>query len=112
MNAFYLILTILIVLAALLLVIAVLLQSSKGEGLASNFTAGNQTFGVRETANGLEKFTWGFMVLIVVLSIVSSFATGTNGADIDVTNKIENADVQTAPQFPTAPVPQEDPTNN
>lgn len=110
MNALFTILTVLIILAALLLVVVVLLQNGKGEGLASNFTAGNQAFGVRQTADILEKVTWGLVAFIVVLSIATSFTTGTNGADMDVTNKIENAATQSAPEFPTAPIQQDAPT--
>ena len=68
MNALFVILTVLIVIAAFLLIIVVLLQNGKGEGLASNFVAGNQTFGVRQTADALEKITWG----LVALSLSSS----------------------------------------
>jgi len=110
MNALFTILTILILLASVLLVVVVLLQNGKGEGLASNFIAGNQTFGVRQTADILEKVSWGLVAFIVVLSIVTSFTTGTTGADMDVTNKIENVATQSAPEFPTAPVQQEAPT--
>ena len=110
MNALFTILTILILLAAALLVIVVLLQNGKGEGLASNFVAGNQTFGVRQTADLLEKVSWGLVAFILVLSIVTSFTTGTSGSDMDVTNKIENVATQSAPEFPTAPVQQEAPT--
>ena len=55
MNTLFTILTILIVIAAILLVAVVLLQSGKGEGMASNFTSANQTLGVRQTADILEK---------------------------------------------------------
>ena len=110
MNAFFTILTVLILIAAALLVIVVLLQNGKGDGLASNFVAGNQTFGVRQTADILEKITWGLVAFILVVSIITSFTTGTNGADMDVTNKIENTATQSQPEFPTAPIQQEAPT--
>ena len=110
MNALFTILTILILIASALLVVVVLLQNGKGEGLASNFIAGNQTLGVRQTADLLEKVSWGLVAFIVVLSIVTSFTTGTNGSDMDVTNKIENVTTQSAPEFPTAPIQQEAPT--
>ena len=110
MNALFTILTVLILIASVFLVIVVLLQNGKGEGLASNFIAGNQTFGVRQTADLLEKISWGLVAFILVLSIVTSFTTGTTGADMDVTNKIENVATQSAPEFPTAPVQQEAPT--
>ena len=110
MNALFTILTILILLASALLVLVVLLQNGKGEGLASNFIAGNQTFGVRQTADLLEKVSWGLVAFILVLSIVTSFTTGSNGADMDVTNQIENVATQSQPEFPTAPIQQEAPT--
>ena len=110
MNALFTILTILILIAAALLVIVVLLQNGKGDGLASNFVAGNQTFGVRQTADILEKVTWGLVTFILVVAIITSFTTGTNGADMDVTNKIENVATQSQPEFPAAPIPQEAPT--
>ena len=64
MNTVFTILTILVVIAAILLIGVVLLQNGKGEGLASNFVAGNQTFGVRQTADILEKITWGLVAFI------------------------------------------------
>lgn len=109
MNAVFTILTVLVVLAAILLILVVLLQNGKGEGLASNFVAGNQTFGVRQTADLLEKITWGLVAFIVVVSIIASFTTGTNGADIDVTDRIENVAADEVPAFPTAPVAVENP---
>ena len=110
MNAVFTILTVLIIIAAILLIIVVLLQNGKGEGLASNFVAGNQTFGVRKTADLLEKFTWGLVAFILVVSIISSFTMGTNGTGIDVTDKIENAATDQQPAFPTAPIQQAAPS--
>ena len=110
MNAIFTILTVLVIIAAILLIIVVLLQNGKGEGLASNFVAGNQTFGVRQTADLLEKFTWGLVAFILVVSIISSFTMGTNGTGIDVTDKIENVATDQQPAFPTAPIQQTAPS--
>ena len=110
MNAVFTILTVLVVIAGILLIAVVLLQNGKGEGLASNFVAGNQTFGVRQTANILEKITWGLVAFILVLSIVATFTTGTTGTGVDVTDQIENTAAAEQPAFPTAPVQQEAPT--
>ena len=107
MNAVFTILTILIILAALLLVLVVLLQNGKGGGLASNFVAGNQTFGVRQTADLLEKITWGLVAFILVVSIITAFTLRGNGAGgIDITNDIENVQQNEQPAFPTAPIEQ------
>ncbi len=110
MNTVFVILTVLIVLAAILLIAVVLLQNSKGGGMASNFVAGNQTFGVRQTADLLEKVTWGLVAFILVISIVTSFTTGTSGTGVDITDKIENAASNQQPAFPTAPIQQEAPS--
>ena len=110
MNTVFVILTVLIVIAAILLIIAVLLQNGKADGMVSNFVAGNQTFGVRQTADLLEKVTWGLVAFIRVVSVITSFTTGTNGADIDITDKIENTTTSDTPAFPASPI-QENPNN-
>lgn len=102
MNALFTTLVVLIVIAAILLVLVVLLQNGKGDGLASNFTAGNQTFGVRQTADILEKITWGLVAFIAVVSIVASFATKSQNTTPDITDQIEN--VASEPAFPAAPI--------
>ena len=107
MNAIFTILVVLIVIASILLTIVVLLQNGKGDSMASNFVAGNQTFGVRQTANMLEKVTWGLVAFIVVVSVISSFTMGTKGAQVDITDKIENAATE-QPAFP-APAQQNAP---
>lgn len=109
MNAVFAILTVLIVIACVLLTIAVLLQNGKGDGLASNFVAANQTFGVRQTADMLEKITWGLVTFVLVVSVISSFTLGKGGKVNDYTEQIENAASASQPEFPSAPVNLEDP---
>lgn len=70
----YIALLILIVIAAVLMCFIVLIQNSKGGGLASGFSASNQIMGVRKTTDVLEKATWGLAAFMVVLSIVSAYA--------------------------------------
>ena len=108
MSVIFTILVVLIVIASILLTIAVLLQNGKGDSLASNFVAGNQTFGVRQTANMLEKITWGLVAFILVVAVVSSFTLGTRGTQVDITDKIENA-AEKQPAVPSAPVMQDAP---
>ena len=69
----FILLTILIVFCAILLVLLVLVQNSKGGGLASGFAGGNQVMGAPKTADFLEKTTWG---LICVIALLSVFAVG------------------------------------
>jgi len=45
----------------------ILVQNPKGGGLASNFSQGNQLFGVEKTTNVVEKITWGGALLLVVI---------------------------------------------
>ena len=68
MNAIFVVLTVLIVVAAILLCIVVLLQNGKGEGMASNFISANQTLGVRQTADILEKTSWILVTFILVFA--------------------------------------------
>lgn len=96
-----------IVIAAILLIIVVLLQNGKGQGMASNFTSANQTLGVRQTADILEKVSWGLVTFILVVSIITAFTTRTTVSGVDVTEKIENTAAQ--PEFPSAPVQQANP---
>ena len=50
-----------------------LIQNSKGGGLASNFASSNQIMGVRKTTDVLEKTTWGLAAFIMVLCFVCAF---------------------------------------
>ena len=105
-SIFFSVLVVAIVIASILLTLVVLLQNGKGDSMASNFVAGNQTFGVRQTANMLEKVTWGLVAFILVVSVISSFTTGTKGTQVD--NQIESTATE-QPAFPSAPVQQEAP---
>lgn len=66
------------IIAAILTILIVLIQNPKGGGLASNFSAGNQLFGAKQTTEGVEKLTWVFISIILVVSLVaSSYNVGT-----------------------------------
>lgn len=64
---------VLIVIACIILGFIVLIQNSKGGGLASNFAATNQIMGVRKTTDFLEKATWSIAAFIMVLCFVCAF---------------------------------------
>ncbi len=68
----YVFLSILIVLAAFVLIFIVLIQNSKGGGLASGFASSNQVMGVRKTTDFLEKATWFLAGTVLLLSILAS----------------------------------------
>ncbi|WP_301186848.1 preprotein translocase subunit SecG [uncultured Alistipes sp.] len=69
----YTICIVLILIASVLVILAVLVQSPKS-GMAANFGASNQVMGVRETTNFLEKFTWTMAAAILALSLVATIA--------------------------------------
>ena len=69
----YTVLIVLIVILAILMCFIVLIQESKGGGLASSFSASNQIMGVRKTTDVIEKLTWGLAAAMVVFSVVSVF---------------------------------------
>lgn len=80
---------ILILIASILMIGVVLIQKSKGGGLASNFASSNQIMGVRKTNNFVENTTWTLAIVICVLSILSSFFAP---------KLIESSRVQAVPQ--------------
>jgi preprotein translocase subunit SecG len=65
----YILFTILIVIASILLTLLVLVQNSKGGGLASGFASSNQVLGVRKTTDFLEKATWTLVAVVLLLSV-------------------------------------------
>ena len=108
--------TILIVAVCVFLTLIVLVQNSKGGGLAANFSSSNQIMGVRKTADFLEKATWtlaGSLVLLCIMAalIMPSLGESNSGNSI-LDSQIENAaDPGTLPSFPSFPsveIPTED----
>ncbi len=65
----YVFISILILICAVLLVLIVLVQNSKGGGLASGFSSSNQVLGVRKTTDFLEKATWTLAIALAVLCV-------------------------------------------
>lgn len=70
----YVIFIVLTVIVAILMIGVVLIQKSKGGGLASQFSGGNQVFGVRGANTLVEKVTWTLAALIFVLSIGAAYS--------------------------------------
>lgn len=69
----YLLLIIFMLIASVLMCFIVLIQNSKGGGLASGFSSSNQIMGVRKTTDFLEKTTWTLAGAMVIFSIVSAY---------------------------------------
>ncbi|MDR1918444.1 MAG: preprotein translocase subunit SecG [Tannerellaceae bacterium] len=66
----YAFISVLILIASIFLILIVLIQNSKGGGLASGFSSSNQIMGVRKTTDFLEKATWGLAGAVVLLSVL------------------------------------------
>ena len=98
----YIFLAIIIVIAALLLIGAVLIQKSKGGGLASNYNNANQYMGYRKTTDFIEKTTWTLAIVICFLSICCSFAIKKPARKASIAPRQEQ----------TAPAPAADQTAN
>ena len=95
----YTFLIILIVIAAILMVGIVLIQESKGGGLASSFASYNQIGGVRKTTDFIEKTTWGLAAFMVVVSIICAYVAPRDQHENSVIDNIENP--LTNPETPT-----------
>lgn len=98
---------VLILIASVLLVLAILVQSPKS-GMAANFGASNQVMGVRQTADFLEKFTWGVAVVILVLSLIATTTISSSRSDINTSVSSEAVELIndiTAPATDEVPVP-------
>ena len=83
----YLLFVILMVIAALLMCFIVLIQNSKGGGLASGFSSSNAIMGVRKTTDFVEKATWGLAAAMVVLSIICAYVAPVSTSETSVMEK-------------------------
>jgi preprotein translocase subunit SecG len=101
----YIFVSVLVIIACFLQILIVLVQNSKGGGLAANFTSAGQTMGIRKTADFLEKSTWTLAGAILILCVVAT-ATIPRGGDKQqsrIQNQINNTvDPNAVPTLPTA----------
>lgn len=107
----YIFVSVIIIIACVIQVMIVLVQNSKGGGLAANFTSAGQSMGIRKTADFLEKSTWTLAAAILILCVVATAAIprGTTTERSRIENSIQNAvDPSAIPTLPTA-VPAETP---
>lgn len=93
----YTLFVILIVLASLCMIGIVLIQESKGGGLASAFGSANSVMGVRQTTNFIEKTTWGLAIAMVVISIACAYVAPSASAEGSVIEKAATEQSTTNP---------------
>jgi preprotein translocase subunit SecG len=91
----YILVSVLILIACILLILVVLVQNSKGGGLAANFGSTGQIMGVRKTADFLEKATWYLAISLLALSLISILVIPRGSSvgsskDTELREKIEN----------------------
>ncbi|MDA3882668.1 MAG: preprotein translocase subunit SecG [Bacteroidales bacterium] len=109
-----LVFNILIIITSILLVLIVLVQNSKGGGLASNFSASGQMMGVKKETDFLEKATWTLAIALVFFCFMSTSSLDRQRTTVERRSSFEeNApaapmsvpqDVQTSEDF----LPEED----
>lgn len=103
--------TVLIFIDCILLTIIVLLQESKGGGLASGFSSANQLMGVRRTGDWLEKATWTLAIALFVLSLSAAAVQGSGNvveeSSSEVKELVGGEPVSAPAGTPSAPQPTE-----
>ena len=96
---------VLIIIVSILITLIVLVQNSKGGGLASNFT-GSQIMGVRKTADFLEKATWTLAIALLAFCILASVMIPHQKETVQksvISDEIQNAiDPNAVPSIPNA----------
>ena len=113
----YVLLIVLIVIASVLMCGIVMIQNSKGGGLASSFASSNQIMGVRKTTDFVEKFTWGCAIALVVLSVATAYVLphGTVATQSVLQEEAVNDNMANPMTFPgfdvTEGTPEETPAN-
>jgi preprotein translocase subunit SecG len=101
----YIFISILIFISSVLLVLIVLVQNSKGGGLAAGFSSSNQVLGVRKTTDFLEKATWilaGFLVFFCIMITAFIPRNKVESTNSDVIENVSMPINTSVPEFGTA----------
>ena len=98
----YTLFVVLIVLVALLMIFIVLIQESKGGGLASNFSSSNAIMGVRKTTDVVEKLTWGLAAAMVVISVACAYVAPQAAGENSVMENSATTEQTALPAMPGA----------
>ncbi len=77
----FIVFTVLISITCVLTILVVLVQNSKGGGLAANFSSSNQIMGVRRTTDFLEKATWILGGALIVFSLLAGVTIPSSEVD-------------------------------
>ena len=96
----YTLIIVLLIIVAILICGIVLIQESKGGGLASGFSSANAALGVRKTTDFLEKTTWTLAAILIVLCVLSSKFAESAKKDTNINTKAPVAAPAPAQQNP------------
>jgi preprotein translocase subunit SecG len=93
----YIFLISLAIFSAVMLVLVILAQNSKGGGLTSQFggSGASNIIGVKKTGDLLERLTWGFVISIMLIALGTNMVSPTAGQAEDVLDRVRPQ--QTAP---------------
>ena len=97
----YTIFVVLIILASVLMCLVVLIQESKGGGLAADYASGNTLLGAPKTTDIIQKVTAGLAIAMVLFCIVSTAFLPETKA-VDSVLQLEQP-ATAAPVLPTVP---------
>lgn len=110
---------ILVIIVSVFLMGIILIQNSKGGGLAANVGLSSQTLGgVKKATEGIEKLTWGLITALFVLCIGSGFFYNQNAQAENPEPKVKSIDEVPMvpngagnPQSPVSGIPQGQPAS-
>jgi preprotein translocase subunit SecG len=100
----YLLISVFVLIVCILMILIVLVQNSKGGGLAANFQSSNQFMGVRRTTDFLEKATWTLAVALMLFCVIGSITIPREDTEQRsvLEDQIDNVvDPNAIPTFPT-----------
>jgi len=93
------------VIISTLLIVIILMQASKGTGLAGTFGGSNvgSVFGTRRTADFLSKSTWWLAGVLVILAIVVNLFFLPTAKSDNTNSVIQQAGRRSVPTSPSLP---------
>lgn len=94
----YTFIVILILIVCVLLALVVLVQNSKGGGLAANFQAPTQVLGARQSADFIEKATWWLAGILVVLCLAATISIPRHHAEDSINTEVTASAAQSPVQ--------------
>lgn len=91
--------------AAVLLVFVVLAQNSKGGGLSSQFggSGASNIMGVKKTGDLLERLTWIFIVVIILVSLGTNVVSPNQQSNDDILERVRDQRPALPSALPSAP---------